>query len=127
MSVVEKVFTLEQANACLPLLEELLDEMQEVRKLILESAPEAETMLARASGNGGSKKAGEHLLLLQRFQAAQATLQDIGCELKDLDLGLVDFPSYREGHLVYLCWKRGEPRVEFWHPIDAGFAGRQPL
>ena len=124
---MDKIFTLEQANACLPLLEELLDEMQEVRKMILASAPQTETVLARASGNGGNKKAGEHLLLLQRFQAAQATFQEIGCELKDLDLGLVDFPSYREGQLVYLCWKRGEPRVEFWHPIEAGFAGRQPL
>ena len=124
---MDKIFTLEQANARLPLLEELLDEIQEVRKMILASAPQAETVLARASGNGGNKKAGEHLLLLQRFQAAQATFQEIGCELKDLDLGLVDFPSYREGQLVYLCWKRGEPRVEFWHPIEAGFAGRQPL
>jgi len=47
--------------------------------------------------------------------------------LKDLDQGLVDFPSYRDGKLIYLCWKRGESRIEFWHDLESGIAGRQPL
>jgi hypothetical protein len=122
-----KTFTLEEANACVPQLEELLGEMQSVREKITANAAALEAVIVRAPNNGGSKAAGEHLLLLQRFNVAHKMLTEIGCELKDLDLGLVDFPSYLNGALVYLCWKRGEPRIEYWHPIDSGFAGRQPL
>lgn len=122
-----KTFTLEEANAFVPQLEELLGEMQSVREKITANAAALEAVIERAPNNGGSKAAGEHLLLLQRFNVAHKMLTEIGCELKDLDLGLVDFPSYLNGALVYLCWKRGEPRIEYWHPIDSGFAGRQPL
>ncbi|MGB8648289.1 MAG: DUF2203 domain-containing protein [Anaerolineae bacterium] len=122
-----KTFTLEEANSYIPQIVELLTEMQEARKQIVESAPEVQATLKHAGGNGGSKKASEHLLLLQRFQVAHATLTDIGCELKDLEMGLVDFPSYRNETLVYLCWKLGEPRVAYWHDLDTGLAGRQPL
>ena len=122
-----KTFTLEEANAYIPQLEELLAELQTVRKEILKTAPEVENMLSRAGGNGGSKKASDYLLLQQRFHTAYTLLTDIGCELKDLNLGLVDFASYRNGELVYLCWKRGEPRIAYWHELDAGMAGRQPL
>ena len=122
-----KTFTLEEANACVPQLEELLAEMQSVRDKIAANAKAVEAVIERAPNNGGSKAAGEHLLLLQRFNVAHGMLNEIGCELKDLSLGLVDFPSYRDGTLVYLCWKRGEARVEHWHPVDSGFAGRQPL
>jgi hypothetical protein len=64
---------------------------------------------------------------MQRFNACLSVFQDLGCELKDLDDGLVDFPSYRQGQLIYLCWKRGEDRIEWWHTMEAGFSGRQPL
>jgi hypothetical protein len=84
-------------------------------------------MLLRAGGNGGSKAGSEYVLTMQRFNACLSVFQDLGCELKDLDDGLVDFPSYRQGQLIYLCWKRGEDRIEWWHTMEAGFAGRQPL
>lgn len=101
--------------------------MQSIRERLIAEGPTVQAVLERAEGNGGSKKAGEYLILLQRLQAAQALLKDIGCELKDLSMGLVDFPSYRGKELVYLCWRRGEPRVEFWHDLNSGFAGRKPL
>lgn len=122
-----KTFTLEEANAHVQQLEELLGEMQSVRDRITANAPALQAVIDRAPNNGGSRAAGEHLLLLQRFNVAHKMLTEIGCELKDLDLGLVDFPSYRDGTLVYLCWKRGEPRIEYWHPIESGYSGRQPL
>jgi hypothetical protein len=122
-----KTFTLEEANAHIPQLEELLAEMQSVRERIVANAHALEAVMARAPNNGGSRAASEYMLLLQRFNVAHTMLTEIGCELKDLNLGLVDFPSYRNGTLVYLCWKRGEPSIEFWHNIDAGFAARQPL
>ncbi len=122
-----KTFTLEEANAYIPQLEQLLAEMQSIREQLVAEAPVLENVLSSAGGNGGSKAASEYLMRLQRFSALNMMIADIGCELKDLGLGLVDFPSYRDGILVYLCWKSGEPRIEYWHDIDAGFAGRQPL
>lgn len=121
-----KTFTLEEANALVPQLEKLLDDMTNVRAQIVAMGETREPVLPKAGGNGGGKASGKYLLL-QHFNACLSTLQEWGCELKDLDQGLVDFPSYRDGHLVYLCWKRGEARVEYWHEIEAGFAGRQPL
>jgi hypothetical protein len=122
-----KTFTLEEANAYVPQLEELLAELQSVREKITANATALAAVIERAPDNGGSKAASEYLLLLQRFRVAQGMLTEIGCELKDLNLGLVDFPSYRDGTLVYLCWKRGEPRIEYWHSIDSGFSGRRLL
>ena len=52
---------------------------------------------------------------------------NLGCEVKDIDLGLIDFPSWRDQRVVYLCWKLGEEEIAYWHELDAGFASRQPL
>jgi hypothetical protein len=54
-------------------------------------------------------------------------LKAVGCELKDFELGLVDFYALLDDRLVFLCWRLGEPRVEYWHEVDAGIAGRQPV
>jgi hypothetical protein len=122
-----KTFTLDEANALIPQINVLLDEMLQVRKEIVAVGAELGSILRHAGGNGGSKNGGDYVLLLQRFNASLTALQELGCELKDLGQGLVDFPSYREGQLVYLCWKRGEEQIQYWHGLEAGFAGRQPL
>ncbi len=122
-----KTFTLQEANALIPQINQLLEELIEMRQQIVATGPNLESVLRHAGGNGGNKASGEYVLLLQRFNTALGMLQDLGCELKDLDQGLIDFPSYREGQLVFLCWKRGEPRISFWHDLESGFAGRQPL
>jgi len=122
-----KTFTLEEANALIPQLDELLGETADLRNKIVAAGQALQPLLQHAGGNGGSKAGSEYVLLLQRFNAALNFFQDLGCELKDLDQGLVDFPSYRGGKLVYLCWKRGESRIGFWHDLESGFAGRQPL
>lgn len=122
-----KIFTLEEANALIPQLEELLDAMVDSRNKILALGPVLARVLRRAGGNGGSPASGEYIFLLQRFNACLRTFHEWGCELKDLEQGLVDFPAYRSGRLIYLCWRRGEPRVAFWHDVESGFAGRQPL
>ncbi len=122
-----KTFTLAEANAHIPQLEQLLAELQSVRDQMVAQSRALEAVVQHASGNGGGKAASEYLLLLQRFNVASKLLNEIGCELKDLNQGLVDFPSERDGQLVFLCWKRGEPRIEYWHELDAGFSGRQRL
>lgn len=122
-----KTFTLEEANALVPQLNELLEEMTKLRDKIVLVGQSLQPVVEHAGGNGGSKAGGEYVLLLQRFNASLSFFQELGCELKDLDQGLIDFPSYRDGKLIYLCWKRGEARIEFWHDLESGFAGRQPL
>jgi len=67
------------------------------------------------------------LHLLEAFQSALQQLEALGCLLKDLSKGLVDFYTLRDGQLAFLCWKLGEERINYWHDIDSGYAGRQPL
>lgn len=64
---------------------------------------------------------------VERLQALQQELADVGCEAKDLIDGLVDFPAVCEGRRVWLCWRLGEPEVAWWHELEDGFAGRRPI
>ncbi len=122
-----KTFTLDQANELVPLVAKALDELTDARNQLVSVKDSLQPMLQKAGGNRGSKAGGDYALLLQHFNALLGTFQEWGCELKDIDEGLVDFPSYRDGKLVYLCWKRGEERIQFWHDIEAGFGGRHPV
>jgi hypothetical protein len=122
-----KTFTLEEANALIPRLNRLLTDLIDARDKLAAMGDKIQSLLQHVDGNGGSKHGNAYVVQLEIFNARLSALQDIGCELKDLDQGLVDFPSYRDGRLVYLCWKRGEDRIRFWHDLDAGFAGRQPI
>ena len=122
-----KTFTLQQANALVPMVSDLLDHVTQTRGQLIAAKDALEPMLHKAGGNGGSKAGSEYALLLQHFNALLGTFKEWGIELKDIDEGLVDFPHQRDGRIVFLCWKRGEARIEFWHDIDAGFAGRQPV
>jgi hypothetical protein len=63
----------------------------------------------------------------QRLKAVLDSIHELGCLIKDLDTGLVDFPTLFRGREVYLCWKLGEPRIAFWHGVEEGFAGRKPI
>ncbi|HEY1965021.1 MAG TPA: DUF2203 domain-containing protein, partial [Acidobacteriaceae bacterium] len=65
--------------------------------------------------------------LVERAKEALAEIDSIGVQVKDLDTGLLDFPCRVDGELVLLCWRRGESRIEYWHTLEAGFRGRQPL
>jgi hypothetical protein len=78
-------------------------------------------------GNGGSRKAGAVLADFEKIQRAVKAIEGLGLQLKDINTGLIDFLSERDGREVYLCWRFDEPRVAHWHDLDAGFAGRQPL
>jgi hypothetical protein len=125
--VPPQFFTVEEANALLPRIRVLLERMFSLRKQALALRPDVWPVLEKAVGNGGSKKAGELLGIFQQFETIFKELKSLGCELKGLEQGLVDFPTIREGHPVYLCWQYNEPEIAFWHDTNAGFAGRQPL
>ena len=122
-----KFFTVEEANALLPRIRVLMEHMFDLREQAMVLRPDVWPVLEKAVGNGGNRKAGELLVIFQQFEALFKQLKSLGCELKGLEQGLVDFPAIRDGRTVYLCWQYNEPEISFWHDVDAGFAGRQPL
>jgi hypothetical protein len=127
----EKTFRLEEANAFLPRLQILMERLQRGALRLQEEM----TDLARESGVDVGALTSDDLV--RRRPAARALLEELdgivqeiqgsGAHLKDVQLGLVDFPAERDGEIVYLCWQFGEPEVGFWHRVDDGFAGRQAL
>jgi len=122
-----RYFTLEQANAALETVRVLMEQIQSIRQDILARQPEVWPVVERATGNGGNRAASLLAFDFERLDDLVHQIMDTGALIKDLDTGLVDFPALREGHEVYLCWQFDEPRIDFWHEIDAGFAGRQPI
>ena len=123
----KRYFTVEEANACIP---ELMDEISLLRAIRAKlSALHAEItpLLEVVSLNGGSKRTPDLLKTTAHFQEVVDRITARGCHLKGLDPGLVDFPHLRQGREVYLCWRMGEKKIRYWHEIDDGFDGRQPL
>jgi hypothetical protein len=123
-------FTVEQANRTLPLVrrivEDVVDQHRRWRETILEldlsqsadpddQSPRVEALVRQARD------------LSRELEGYQRELRELGVQLKDSRLGLVDFPSEIDGRTVLLCWRLGEPGVQFWHEVNAGYAGRQPL
>ncbi len=122
-----KYFTPEEANQALPLVRALVEDVMQAREIIIKAQPELWPVLEKSIGNGGSKKAGELLHEFRRVENGIKSLQQIGCELKDMSIGLVDFPTLRDGREALLCWKYDEPEVAFWHDLQSGYAGRKRL
>ena len=123
----QKLFTVEEANALLPRLREILDEVALHRDALRERAPRMQPILAAAIGNGGGRAGSEYGVEAYSLYLAIERISELGVVLKDLDMGLLDFPHERGGRVVFLCWHPPEESVEYWHELDAGYAGRQPL
>ncbi|HUE30319.1 MAG TPA: DUF2203 domain-containing protein [Verrucomicrobiae bacterium] len=127
----EKTFRLEEANAIVPHLHVLMERLQRGALRLHEEL----RGLARETGAELASLAPEELMrqrpaaraLVEELDGIVAEIEASGAHLKDVQLGLVDFPAELNGELVYLCWQFGEPEVAFWHRIEDGFAGRQPL
>jgi hypothetical protein len=127
---MERLFTLEEANALLPRLREILLELRQTVGALERSEAEVGQLRRKLRGNGHNVPEEPFERLEAAREAAQrliGQLQELGCELKDPRQGLIDFPSRRAGETVYLCWKLDEPTIAYWHPLDTGFAGRRPL
>ena len=120
-------FTHEQANAALALIRPLMARLMRIRDEILGSQPEVWPVIQKGAGNGGSKLAGEMAFRFKEVDDLVRRIQAMGVVIKDLNTGLVDFPAWREGREVYLCWRLDEPVVSHWHELDSGFAGRKKL
>ncbi len=122
-----KYFTVAEANALLPRLKVLLEKMLAARQRIVDGRPTWEPIIEKARGNGGGEHGKNLFMDESKIHLSMEKIKEWGILIKDVDTGLVDFPSMRHGREVYLCWRLGEPRVAFWHDVDSGFAGRQPL
>src|ERR1700730_1601969 len=124
-----KLFTLDEANALLPAVREILRRIQSSRRRISAYRHQAKLAAEGAEQGGGGMEGGLlYATILTKFTDQIAELDVIGVQLKDFDRGLVDFPSLREGRVVLLCWQLGEgDRIEWWHDVEAGFSGRTPL
>lgn len=130
-----RTFTLDEARMLLPVLESLLRTAIEGKKLIEEVDAEFEAIQHRVYLNGGTflnipylarRKAGREKTL-QNVKDAVAEIHATGVQVKDLDIGLLDFPCEVEGEILLLCWKFGEKEISHWHGVEEGFAGRKPI
>jgi hypothetical protein len=131
----DRTFTLEEAHSLLPVLESLLRTAISGKKLMEEVEAEMQALTHRIYLNGGThvdivavaRRKAERAKAEQRAKDALAEIDSIGVQVKDIDIGLLDFPCVVEGRVVLLCWKMGETSITHWHSTDEGFAGRKPI
>jgi hypothetical protein len=122
----ERHYTLEEARGLLPWVTKLIAMMRGAQSRL--TATEAREALADAAPTNGGGSHGKHVgEAFVALRAGVAALAEREIVLRDLTRGLIDFPALRDGHEIYLCWVDGEPDIDFWHEVDAGYAGRQPL
>jgi len=130
-----RLFTLDEANALLPRISDLIELIQAKASQLGELHAQLEDFRERK--RAGDHSEGEAKIVQQvlgeanrisaDLKAAMEDLLSLGCELKDVRMGLVDFPALRDERTVYLCWRQGEDEIRYWHELNTGFSGRQPL
>jgi len=133
--MAERTFTLEEAQSLLSVLESLLRTAIDGKKLIDAVDTELQELAHRVFLQGGllvnvvhmARRKAEREKAIPRVKDALAEIDSIGVQVKDLDIGLLDFPCKVDGHIVLLCWKLGESGIHFWHDTSEGFAGRKPI
>jgi hypothetical protein len=131
----DRTFTLGEAQSLLPVLESLLRTAISGKKIMEEVEAEMQALHHRIFLNGGThvdvvpvaRRKAERVKAEQRAKDALAEIDSIGVQVKDIDIGLLDFPCEVEGRIVLLCWKMGEQSITHWHSPEEGFAGRKPI
>ncbi|HEX3725087.1 MAG TPA: DUF2203 domain-containing protein [Pirellulales bacterium] len=129
-----KIFTVEQANAALPLVKAIVADLMRLSREVVERRERLALLTAGRKASARDPYSQELAQIKeelekdgQQLQAYVGELRELGVEPKDFSEGLVDFPATMDDRLVYLCWKLGESEVLHWHELDAGFRGRQSL
>jgi len=131
----DRTFTLDEAHSLLPVLESLLRTAIASKKVVEEFEVEQAALQHRIFLNGGTslnivvlaRKKAERVKAEQRMKDALAEIDSIGVQVKDMDIGLLDFPCEVEGQTILLCWKLGEQSITHWHGVEEGFSGRKPV
>jgi hypothetical protein len=124
-----KLFTLSEANAMLPTVRRIAAAISRAHRQVLSLQESARAAAENAPLGGGFMADGpQYVTDLISLAERTGELEALGVQLKDYDRGLLDFPSMREGRVVLLCWQLGEgDRIEWWHDLETGFGGRQPI
>jgi hypothetical protein len=128
-------FTLAEAQRLIPRVEELLREAIGIKASFEEAEKQIQSMQERVMMMGGVTLDRDKAVdartrrdgAAARLRSAIESVQEAGCLIKDLDIGLIDFPTSYRGVEVYLCWKLGETGIEYWHGVDEGFRGRKKI
>ena len=134
LAMRERRYTLEEANATLPWLEEVLARMVPLRDQLNTLQNELLSLMQHRSGNGATShdqeiEESQRTMddLAQQLRQELQEITDRGIIVRDIVRGLVDFPSDREGQTIYLCWLRGEPQIDYWHGTNEGIGSRKRL
>lgn len=124
-----KIFSVEEANALLPTVRSILLRIQRAHRRLVSYEDAAKHAAEGAEqGGGGMADGPQYVTFLIKLYTSGTELEALGVQLKDHSRGLIDFPSLRDGRVVLLCWHLGEgEQIEWWHDIESGYAGRQPL
>lgn len=133
--MADRTFTLQEAQNLLPVLESLLRTAMDGKKLIEAVDNELQDLAHRVMMSGGllvnvvqmARRKAEREKAIHRVKDTLAEINAIGVQVKDIDIGLLDFPCKVEGRIVLLCWKLGEQGISHWHTSSEGFAGRKPV
>jgi hypothetical protein len=133
--MADRTFTLDESQSLLPVLESLLRTAINAKKVVDEADAEQQALQHRVFLNGGmfldivplARRKAERAKAEQRAKDALAEIDSIGVLVKDLNIGLLDFPCEVEGQIILLCWKLGEKAITHWHGLQEGFAGRKPI
>ena len=124
--MADRHYTVEEANAALPWVVERIERLRSARVRLTDE--EVREALSEAAPMNGGGEPGRHVSeAFLDMRSALAELQATEIVLRDLDRGLIDFPALRDGREVFLCWEEGEDEVAYWHDLDSGYGGRQPL
>jgi hypothetical protein len=124
--VHERHFSREEANALLPQLTALLSQLQEAKDELTDTQAH-EALSEAAPTNGGGEQGRQVGVAFLEVRRILETVEQAGIVLRDIDQGLVDFPALMDGREVYLCWELGEDEVGYWHDLEGGYGGREPL
>lgn len=122
-----RYFNLEEASRTLDVIRPMMEEVVTICRKIIADQPEIWPAIERSVGNGGNPALNKLVREFERLDELLHRVQETGVLIKDIEIGLLDFPALRNDKEVYLCWKVGEDRIAYWHEIEAGFAGRQPI
>jgi hypothetical protein len=131
----QKTFTLDEAHNLLPVLSSLLKRSMDGKGVIEDVEKELQDLKHRILLSGGllvdvpavARRRAERDKAFQNIKDTLAEIDAIGVQVKDLDIGLLDFPCAMGDEIILLCWKYGEERIEFWHGMEEGFQGRKPI
>ena len=122
----DRHYSRDEAELMLPRVKPVLQKLRDAKDLLTDDEAH-EVLTEAAAGNGGGepgRQVGEAFLEVRRLLGA---LQEAGIVVRDIDRGLIDFPTIRDGEEVYLCWELGEDSIDWWHDVEDGYRGRQPL